>query len=99
MWPIVGLHEMGGKPPPCSLSPKLDCVYIMTIEAAREAFCERETEHFGVSPFCILDALGAKLVEEYAKMIEQVNNGHEQTGLTKAQHEAVLLANEAHHVV
>lgn len=60
----------------------------MTIEAAREAFCERETEHFGVSPFTVLDALGAKVVEEYARMVEALQ-ADERLGLNKAQLDAV----------
>jgi hypothetical protein len=60
----------------------------MTLEAVREAFCERECEHFGVSPFTVLDTLGAKIVGEYAGMVEalQVDSRLE---LSKAQLDSV----------
>lgn len=60
----------------------------MTIEAVKEAFCERECEHFGVSPFTILDAIGAKVVEEYARMVERLQKDP-RLDLSKAQLDAV----------
>lgn len=62
----------------------------MTIAAAREAFCEKECEHFGVSPFGILDAIGVRIVEQYAAMVEGLQKESEKLGLNKAQIESVL---------
>ena len=68
------------------------CAFQMTIEAAREAFCEKESEHFGVSPFSILDAIGARIVERYASMVEGLQGEGEKLGLNKAQLESVFMS-------
>lgn len=62
----------------------------MTIEAVKDAFCERECNHFGVSPFEILDAIGAKIVEEYAKMVEELQRDP-RIDLAKPQLDSVLI--------
>lgn len=61
----------------------------MTLEAAKEAFCERETEHFGHCPFTILDVIGAKIVEEYARMVGELSQRN--VGLSKPQWDTVLI--------
>lgn len=62
----------------------------MTIEAVKEAFCEKECDHFGVSPFTVLDAIGAKVVEEYAKMVERLQQDT-RLDLSKAQLDSVTV--------
>lgn len=63
---------------------------IMTKESAKDAFCEREYEHFGASPFNILDTIGAKVVEQYAQMIDELQQ-NSRLGLSKAQQDTVLI--------